>query len=689
MAVGTNKRHVFSFASSLFVVLIFSIPLMFSVSLCKGRKGESIDDIINKGLLSLEKSDWAEASYHFSKAIDISPTDPRARMGMAMAQLGVLFEQIERVVLEIGNIIVQTIRGVSPKIDVSYTEKRVGVCGSHNEIPDEQPNLNDVVFNIVDSNLLRPISIILENLEAAAQSPADWNMHIRGIVWTVEFEKTTFWQIGITGEVDRTDAILLSSVFRFFEAVLKLLLSVDIHLDVRNLARIYEFLEERGGTSAIQKNPRLIVMNILPFILTERRTFLGVEPKRGVKFMREDIPNAIRMFSKFGEMFYDSILGEQDPQHDDIIAYIREEETAGGKLGGISFPTSSTYFYDKDLSDRLGKMVATVEIPPPDLKYFFQNIANSLDGGRVKWGDIIEITSFLVVVILKTGVLDTVITRISHTVGEGGVSPTLISSIGSILNPGFISGIIKGIIPDQIQFSLKPIFERPVSIRDVLPAWTENYELMLEWECLVDSPNITPLAEDNPVYMFFCKYPQTKYCFKRTKARCNIRHLNCFWTPLSRDEKVCDILCGEECKGQDAPSDICVLRREQECIKFCIEKEEIIYPDGRTLTRCNGSLTFVDSLHFSDGKRTLTGHEVKPMPQDGIYSIMPYFFFQSPSFYGALYLNKDFLRMSIPAAYRGNIVGQGYQLPDNFELNVFIQTVGRNLISVLSQFGIL
>lgn len=640
-----------------------------------GKDKDETKELLEKGLKSLQVQDWTSASHYFSKVIERDAKNPVARMGMAMTHAGILFKQIETVVLEVGSIIAQSVGGLSPRIRTHQSTI-------------EQSTVNDVLFYILDSNLLRPISTIIENAEIAAQSESDWNMYVENLIWTIKIGDRVFWQIGVTGELDRTDAILMALSFRLIEVALKIILSVDIHLDARNLSRIYDFVEEIGGMRAIQKNPRIVVLNILPFILNDKPSFLGVEPKRGLRFMKEDVPTAIKMISKHGVDFYDSILAEKDDQIDDVIAYIQEEGEVE-KLGKLAFPTTSTYFADNDLSDRIGRRVASVSIPPPDLRYFFENLGKSLEGEKVGWGDIIEITSFVVVVILKTGIFDSVIDALAGAAGRSGIPPNIVSGIGSMVNPGFIAGIVKGVVPDQIAFSLKPIFERPLAVRDLLPVWTDEPAFLVEWECHSNSPDITPLAEDNPAFLFFCKYPKMRYCFEKAEGRrCNIRFLDCVWTPLSVEDKVCDTYCGFDCGGQEDAEDICLSRREHECLTFCIEREDVVYPDGARVSKCKGSLSFLDSEHFRPRPGTKNNHGKGAIPQDGISSVVPYVLFQDPTFYGVLYINKDFLRTSIPSAYRGGISGSGYQPPNDFELNVFLQVVGRNLTNLLSQFGI-
>lgn len=664
--------------------LIFITVLLFSVILpyCKKKEGESIDSIIKKGMESLQSNDLAGASGYFSKAIEMDQKNPKARMGMAMTQTMVLFKQVEKVVLEIGNIIVQVIGGFSPRLKTQDETQQV--------IQNDQPSLNDIIFYIIDSNLLQPISSIIENSEIAAESPEDWSIYIDGITWTIEFGGRVFWQISITGEVDKTDSAIFSSLFRFAEALIKLIVSIDIHLDARNFARIYNYIQEIGGLEAIQKDPKLVVINIIPFILNDRQTFLSVEPKRGLKFMKEDIPLAISKMSEYGIKTYDLLLSEKDDQTDDVIGL--ETSGEGGKITWISFPTSSTYFYDKELTDKKKRLVASINIPPPDLKYFFTNIIKSLSTGEmIKWGDIVEITSFLIVAILKTGIFDTLINQITGVVQGAGLPPNIISNIGSILNPGFISGLIKGIIPDQVGLSIKPIFEKPVSIRDILPAWTKDNRFLIEWECISDSPDVSPLAEDNPLFMFFCKYPKTKYCFKKSDKRCNIRYQQCILTPLSADGKSCDNYCGEDCTTQNQKEEeICIERSDRECTKFCVEKEEVKNLEGIVIySGCKGSLYFADSQHFIKIGSPSVKIQSEPIPQDGIYSILPYMLLQSQDLYGFLYINKDFLRASVPGEFRGKITGQGYQHPNIFETNIFIQIVGKNLLNIFSQFGVM
>lgn len=657
-----------------FISILLLITLSYSQ--CK-KKEENIDSIIRKGIESLQNDDLVNASHYFSKVIEKDPRNPRARMGMAMVQAMVLFKQVERVVIEIGNIIVQVIGGFSPRLKTDA------------ESQNDQPTLNDIIFYVVDSNLLQPISLILENSDIAAESPEDWSFYIERITWTIKFKDTIFWQISITGEVDKTDAALFSSLFRLVESVLKLIISIDIHVDVRNMARIYNYIEEIGGLAAIQKDPKIVIMNIIPFILNERETFLGIEQKRGLQYMKEDIPLSIKKMSEYGIKFYDSILAEQDDQDDDVISLEISGESE--KVGLISFPTSSTYFYDKELTDKKGKMVASINIPPPDLKYFFGNIIKSVDEGTMtKWGDIAEITSFLIVAILKTGIFDTIINTIVSAVGGRGLPPNLLSNIGSIINPGFISGFIKGIIPDQIGFSLKALFDKPVSIRDILPAWTKDNNFIVEWECISESPNVSPLAEDNPIFMLFCKYPKTRYCFKKSDERCNIRYQQCVLTPISVEGKACDNYCGEDCRDQKDQQEICIERNEKDCVRFCILKEEIMDLSGNTIqSGCRGSLYFADEQHFTKKRNPAMNIKYEPIPQDGIFSILPYVMLQSPDIYGFLFINKDFLRSSVPAAYRGNIIGQGYQKPNNFEVNIFIQIIGKNLLNIFSQFGVM
>ena len=73
-----------------------------------------------------------------------------------------------------------------------------------------------------------------------------------------------------------------------------------------------------------------------------------------------------------------------------------------------------------------------------------------------------------------------------------------------------------------------------------------------------------------------------------------------------------------------------------------------------------------------------------PIPKDGVTTLMPYVGFQSPDFYGLIYLDHSFLKL-----YDPKISKSGYNKPKQYEINLFLQIIGQNLERALSQFGLI
>lgn len=671
--------------------LIFAIFLPVAVvvnSFCKKEDTESqVKALIEDGKKQIGNGDFVTASQIFSKAVEKSPENPQARFGLALSLIGLLAKNVEKVVLELGGIITQFL-GLSPIY-------RNGKIYTMQDSVTEGVTLNDILEDIISSNLIEPMDRIIENLKIPAEKDG-WNLYVEKLTWVIKFEDKVLWEIDMSGEFDSADANFLYSVFNLLEGVFKLLLSINIHLTFENLVRIYSFISSIGGLTAIGGNPRIVILNILPFILNENENFLGVEPKRGVKYWTVAVPRNFIESARAMSRTYELLLKETDDQIDDVISVVEKSED-GKNIRKIAFPTSSTYFIDSELTTKYGekRKLASIEVPTNFLD-IFNSIRESFEGTRrVKWGSLVDSVSFFLVAILKTGIFDSIISALLGSAGSLGVPETALQQVFAVIDPQLISGIIKSAIPDVIEFDFKQFFSKPIGIRNILPAWTSENSILIEWECFSDSPKIIPLSEGNIAFIFLCKMPKNQYCFAESKEKiCDIRVVKCYESLIRTEESGCSLFCpvspvqeNEQCKEKQEKRSICLNFDEkgERCMKFCAETRIRKLVDGNEDQTCSVSIRFEDREHFVDFKNP--GKGVIPpisIPKDGMNTIIPYLGLQSPDFYGLIYIDYNFLK-----SYDINISKSGYQKPDQYGINLLIQIIGKNIERLLGQFGII
>ena len=679
-------------------VLVVSISLHIScrnLELFGGNEDDEFGTLIEDGKRVLGARDFARASQFFSKAVEIKPDSPEARFGLALSLIGIFFKNIEKVILELGSIVTQML-GISPPYS-GIGGRFTPLSEDYTDLITEEVTLNDIVEAIISANLIEPIDKILENLEIPREKE-NWTFYVDKLSWVIKFEDRILWEIDISGEFDSSDANFLYSGFSFLESLLKLVLSVNIHLNFENLVRINEFISSIGGITKLIENPRLVVLSVLPFILNENENFLGVEPKRGVRYWTEDIPQGFLKSAETMLKTYELLTKEKDDQKDDIILVVEKENTEQGVvLRRIAFPSSSTYFRDTELIDAIGgsRILASMEIPSNFLE-IFENIKGSFEGSRrAKWGNIIDTISFFLVAALKTGLFDTIINTFVNSAGSYGMPEASIQQILQIVDPQLISGIVKGIVPDVIEFDFKEFFSKPVGIRNLLPAWTEENSFSIEWECFSDSPKIIPLNEGNPAFMFLCKMPQYQYCFEESPEEiCDIRIVQCYESLISTEDSGCVLFCpvksvgeDESCEENQRKRSICLRFDEngERCQKYCAETRIRKLVEGNESQTCTISIEFIDTEHFSEFRKPGKGViSPSPIPKDEMTTIMPYLGFQSPDFYGLVYLDFNFLKL-----YDPRITKSGYQKPNQYDINLLLQVIGQNLERVLPQFGLI
>ncbi len=674
------------------IILAFII-FGFQTLACKKEQNKT-EKLIEEGVKYIELGDFINASQKFGEVVKTSPQDPKARFGLALAQTAIFFKNVEKVMIEIGNIVAQLIGGLSPKIQ----QKKLGEAEAVSS--GSETTLNDLLAYILEGNLLGPIKIILENLEVARKDPT-WSLQITSLIWEVKFQDKVLWNVDMAGDYDAGDANFLYAGFSFAEAFLKIMLSIDIHLDLRNLTRINEYISNLGGFSSLETNPRSIILNVLPFILNERETFLGLEPKRGIKYWTDEIPKAFINMADGVITAYRMLASETDPQDDDIIMVVGK--TQDGKIREIAFPSSSTFFANKELSEEKNRMLASIEIPPPDLEVYFLELKDSFEHGKpIEWGKLVEASLFFILLIVKTGAFDFIIESLLSSTGTAGLPEQALKNILQLVDPAILAGIIKGIIPDEIKFNFKDFFSQTIGLRNILPAWTEKNELLLEWECLTEPSDINPLGESNPLFIFFCKLPQRSYCFEIAKGgSCDINVEVCQEPVISQDDVKCQLYCPKSgpsaCQLEigDMQKDICIqlTQDRSRCIKYCTKTKIRRLISGQYEEKCEKILWYEDKEHFPIKANPGKGVRLpSTIEKDGVSSIFPYMGLQSPDFYGLIYINKKFLRNYLTtkgSPYANKIEGNDFSRPNQFEMNVFLQIVGENLQNIFSQFGVL
>lgn len=648
-------------------LLIFSTFLIFLH--CK-KQEESVKDIIEKGKVLLGQEKYSEAGEMFLKAINKEPENPEARFGMALVQTAIFLKNLQDTVLELGNTLAQLIGGLSPHIT-----------------PKQETTINTLLDDIFESNIISVIEKINENLKYAAQKK-DWSFKIEKLTLKLEFGGQELWKIDISGEFDSADANLLYSAFKILSALIKFLLSIDLDIKIEDLSRLYSFIQNFGGINQIAQDPSSVILRIVPFLLNQRENLLGVrKDEKGARYWKNDIPQDIIDAMVSLQNSYDSLLSETDDQADDIIIPVEKGE---GVIKKIAFPTSSSFFADQTVSSDFKRSLATIELPQ-NLKGTFEKIKGSFEGtARVRWKELLDTFLTFAIAFVKTGIFDTLITSLIKSFGTSGLPEGILSNLSQFVNPTFISSIIVGIIPDEIEFDFHAFFSSDKGLRGILPAWTDDNVFILEWECVSSNPAISPLAKSNILTSFFCKMPKDSYCFESsTKGNCDIRLTICEESLISEKEFSCISYCptnDSNCNKQNQKSEkICLVQDNTtgECKLYCTESRINKSISGDESKICVSEFFYEDKEHFYQNyKPGLNSTLPEKIDKDSITGILPYIGFQSPDFYGMIYLNSNYLK-----SISDKVQGQGFKRPNQFETNLFLQKIGDNLKRILSQFG--
>lgn len=683
--------------------IIFFLIFALFLLMCKDKKGEPASYIqIGKSLLSsgsYKKAngdsrgavrDFNGAIENFSKALNLDKNNKEAKFGYALSLLMMLTVRVEQFLDDTLGLALSLLSGQS----------QFPLATSLLTAPIFKPlqsyiTLNDFLSSTFEANYL-DIAKKIESKLDEVRNDESWNFYVDKITWAVKLQNFT-WKIDLSGEYDATDANFILSVIKLTEGILQFIMTVDIHITLKNVTQLVTFVNEIGGMNAIMKNPTDNVLKIISFLMNTTDNLFGLEQKFGEQRWKEKSKDALRKAFQCLADMYDTILKETDDQSDDVIslASIKKEE-AGGQVLEIKFPSSSTIFAGKEEGETTTPGKVSIELPR-NIRTVIGNMIDGMDGKkRVSWAkDVAPTLSVIVVILLKSGALDSLVESFLQN-----ATPQQRNQFEQFLQPGVVSvniinSIISAIIPDVIELDLNYFFSNPVGVRRLLPAWNKDNELAVEWECVENSVRINPYS-----YFVFCKIPPTSICFYKSDNICEFRRTEC------TTAGICTNYCGtgkSECREGEFSDNICVKSVGDTCREFCYNLEvkynlevttlkveynrEVTTTTVKTTRDCFESVKIEDSPHFlrfgSDnvGRGSLPIAEIPP---DRIVTTFPYIGFQIANL-NIIWLSGEYIKSRGGDSICGT-KEPSYVKPNLCEMNIFIQSIAEQVKGILGAF---
>ena len=262
-----------------------------------------------------------------------------------------------------------------------------------------------------------------------------------------------------------------------------------------------------------------LIINTLTLLLNRNDTFLALAKPGGVQQSRTARADFQLAWKEFADTIAE-IENEKDDQSDDLIAYEKDQDGneyavfnikdidlstsvigAGGSEGGVPRVTISSQGklrlnIGNGMEDRLRKISANFEAGP--------------GAPLVTWAnDVAPVISALVVMILKSGMLNSVIESALGSMGSSNqqikdLINTLMNS--NLINEDTVTGLLTGLIPDFVAFKFGDFYNNPIDYRDLLPAWTEGIAQPVQ-PIEIDSTVITKFPTDYFLFEYECGDP--------------------------------------------------------------------------------------------------------------------------------------------------------------------------------------
>lgn len=472
--------------------LYFVFHLFFIFTSCSSSSPESVRvrNLIELGKKEMVQNNWSNAISNFNQALDIDPDNPEATFGYVYASIFKKIQDINDLVVEIINLLSQI--GFSNLIQTPLSLENALHPSTYplsSTWGSKRQGINLILFSILNTNILMFLEDMSERLEKI-KNYENFSFTINNFIYSLNAGGLFSFSIDLSGEYDLGEVFFIESVMKILDGVIKMFLSIDLDIKLATITKISKYITNSNWNQRLSQNFSEAVFNIISVILNEQLNLLGLEPSEGREIL---LDGALNLASGFENMArgLDFIFKEKDPQENDILGASED------KPNTLILPgTSGGQFIKYELQ------------LPSNITSSIENIQKNLSGDssvRINWArDIAPLLAVGVYMIINSGLLESVIDLLLSQIED----PEIVNLIKGFLSPGVLTvdllqGFITVIIGNVLEFDLGYFVRNPSSLRELLPAWTDEADpyfekLVIEWEC--------PSSELDPELLYLiCK----------------------------------------------------------------------------------------------------------------------------------------------------------------------------------------
>ena len=492
---------------------------------------------------------------------------------------------------------------------------------------------------------------------------------------------TTIMDFG--GEHDMGEVYFLDALFNTTMAWINFINSIDFNINILDqvlLQYATNYIIPKFSEENVKVMP--IIIHTLTLLLNDNPTLFNLDKNGGIEKTKLARDEFFTSFKSFADTIRE-IKSEKDDQSNDLIEYQYDKENnkeyAVFNIKDINLSTSAV-----PGGDQLGNVTISKEgelklnigedATGTSMADRLDKIANNFttNGERISWAqDIAPILSSLIVMILNSGMLNSVIeAAVSGAGDDNSMGDSLNSIMGSdLINEDLITGVLTGFIPDIIQLDFGSFYNNPPNYRELLPAWTSGLtapaigmdgkkvwwpadEFVLEFECGDSTkPIISPTGAIGPLLIdsFVCN--------------------NKYSLAVSQGADVTNIM-----------NDTAHFQKSS-----WIWKEYKYYSDDDTATIADSPINNIPPIITS--QTTNPDETYQGYTTDGVESIIPYMYFKDPTFGSLIYLKMaplNFKDNQWDQLEECNAIKENFGLPDNKCLNASLGKLLSDLINSLN-----
>jgi len=425
-----------------------------------GEASEEVQSLIDEGRLWLELGQATEAREPFRQALALDGSNLEAHFGLALAESQMIYEFFTSLL----SLVNYATGGAKP----DWAEDGTG--GGMKAEDDPQ---NDA--EMVSRELHRWLGLLLESTALAdthyryimdAPDAAGFSFVINEEIPVYQSMKKTAW---LKGRFALADVYMMNASLKLLESILEILHQLDVSGDLFDLVNI---IMAPGGSG----RDNLSLPTLLPMIvdvLNSDERFLSYQdgPVTAGAAMKGMWRDGLNMALKATDLLEaEGCVGEEDLQPKDRVFFCFDHIRYGKQIRLHLFKPDTA----SEEPDAETEIFLTV-LPFED-KQAVADLRDNLTQGGTPLS-------------LEDSLLKPFATAFAVANAFGILEVmNLDLGLGEAATPTVIASVVSGLLPKGMALDFGAFFDNPLSIRQILPAWTSDRPtgentLLVEWEC--------------------------------------------------------------------------------------------------------------------------------------------------------------------------------------------------------------